>query len=103
MDTVEVGLPHVAAHDAQRLRPRLTEPGEEALEGLRRAGLGDPEQAAAAGVDLVDEREVRVPLAVLDLVDADRVDALEVAMREPVLDGPADVVPGAGEDARGLG
>ena len=62
-DHLEIGLPHVAADDMKRLGPRLAEPGEEAVERLDRAGLSDPEQAAAAGVNLVHEGEVLVPLS----------------------------------------
>src|SRR5580700_8601988 len=107
LDHLEVRFPHVAADHVQRVRAGLAEPREEGRDRRLRATLRHPEQAAAFGVDLVDEREELVPLAVGDLVDAQRPNAVEVPVLEPVGDDPRDravhAVPGGAEGARRLG
>ena len=71
------------------------------------AGLGpfaaDPQQASAAGVDLIDQRQIMVAALPLDLVDADRFDARQIAVNQAPADGVphriADVLPGGVEHA----
>jgi hypothetical protein len=56
-DDLQVGLPHVATDELQPLgevRTELTEEGEQGPHGVT---LADPEEAAAAVVDLVDDGE----------------------------------------------
>jgi len=66
---------------------------------------GHPEQALAAGLDLVDQGQVLMPAAVGDLVDADGADALEAAsLQSPlddILDRIEDLLP-AGVDVRAV-
>ena len=61
----------------------------------------DPQQTLAVAVDLIDQRQVALPAATRELVDADGLDVREVAVREAPVDrhahGPIDGVPGRGE------
>ena len=65
------------------------------------AFAADPQQALAVAVDLIDQRQVALPAAARELVDADGVDVREVAVREAPVDchahGPIDGVPGRGK------
>ena len=65
------------------------------------AFAADPQQALAVTVDLIDQRQVALPAAAGELVDADGLDVREVAVREAPVDrhahGPIDGVPGRGE------
>jgi len=70
-DHVQVGLPHVAAHELKPGTPLRPEPAEETHQRLELPVLVDPQQAAPAFVDLVDQRHGAVSLAKRDLIDAD--------------------------------
>ena len=59
---------------------------EEAQQGLQRALSPDPQPPLGARVNLVDEGEVLVPTAPGQLVDPERLDAVE----RPVLEAPLD-------------
>jgi hypothetical protein len=45
----------------------------------------DPQQSRAILLDLVDQGQILVALGVLDLIDADRLDAAQIAMLQPPL------------------
>src|SRR2546422_1144355 len=80
------------------------QPPEEAEQRARLAVGADPEQAAAARVELVDQGDVPVSAPAGELVDAGRRDPREVPMRQPPPHGhghrPEDVVPGGVKDRR---
>ena len=59
-DDVEVGLPHVAADEADGRAPGIPEHVEELGEGLLGAVLAEPQQPLAPVVDLVDQGQVVV-------------------------------------------
>src|SRR6516162_629301 len=69
---------------------------EELLEALDGAVFADPQEPGAALLDLIDEGEV-VAFGILDLVDADRLDRLEMTVFEPprhhIFHRLADLVP----------
>ena len=68
-DHVEIGLPHVRAHEAiwpRELGPDLL---EEALEGLLGAVAPDPQQALAVAIDLVNQRPKLLLSSHVNLVD----------------------------------
>ena len=102
-DHGQVGLPHVGADHPQGRGAVGAEPLEEALEGLDLALLADPQQAAAAGVELVDEGQVAMAGLPGDLVDADGGHAVQAdASAAPSHGhghGAMHGVPGGGEDA----
>ena len=89
------------AHEVQRRAACGAEPVEEALQRLGLAFAADPQQTLAVAVDLIDQRQVALPAAARELVDADGLDVREVAVREAPVDGhahgPIDGVPGRGE------
>src|SRR2546422_9643809 len=80
------------------------QPPEEAEQRARFAVRADPEQAAAARVELVDQGDVPVSAPAGELVDARRRDPPEGPMRQPPPHGPGhrpeDVGPGGVEDPR---
>ena len=76
-DHVEVRLPHVAAHETDAGPAVVGEHLEELSQTLLGALMRYPEQSLDAG-DLVDEREIGMAAATLDLVHADRLDAREI-------------------------
>ena len=100
-DHLQVGLPHVRADEVQRRAACGAEPVEEALQRRGLAFASDPQQTLAVAVDLIDERQVALPAAARELVDADGLDVREVAVREAPVDrhahGPIDGIPGRGE------
>jgi len=63
---------------------------EEPFDGLLGAPLADPEEAAAVGLDLVDQGDVVLALLVGDFIDANRTDVVGVAVLEPPFDGCLD-------------
>src|SRR5438132_7126004 len=103
-DGPQVGLPHVAADEAELGHALGPEPLEEGIDGVERAVLADPDQAADADVDLVDEGEVGLAEFPLYLVDSDGLDAGVVGMgSSPLdgsLDGPEDRLEAGAEDLR---
>jgi hypothetical protein len=98
-------LPHVAGDEAQP-GDVLAEVVEEAVERRGRAVGPEPEEAAAALVNLVDHREVNLALLPGQLVHADSRDALETLVLQPPFDrradGLEDDVPADVEAARDL-
>ena len=70
-DDVAERLPHVAGDEHDGLGALVAEHVEEGVEALGRPVPRHVQQPAAAVVDLVDEREVLVPLLPGQLVDAD--------------------------------
>ena len=50
--------------------------------------MSDPEQSRIAGLDLVDEREVPVSAAILDLVHTEGADRAKLAMAQHPVDEP---------------
>jgi len=99
-DHVEVLPPHVAADEADARTHLGGERSEEAPQALLGPLLGHPEQPLRP-VDLIDEREVGVAAAPLDLIDADGLDAREIPVGEAPFDrvfyGTKHVVPGRAE------
>src|SRR6202044_3885736 len=88
------GFPHVAGDEQDALGAFLAEHVEEAVEAGGGSIPRDVQQAAAPVVELVDEREVLVPLLPGQLVDTDRPDAVEAS----VLQAPAHGVFDGAED-----
>jgi hypothetical protein len=84
-DHVEVRLPHIAAHETDAGPDVVGECLEESSQALLSALMRHPEQSLATG-NLVDEREIGMAAAPLDLVHADRLDAREI----PVSQSPQD-------------
>jgi hypothetical protein len=80
-DDVQIRLSHIRANVFDLLRHGCANQGEELLEALDRAFLADPEQPCAFLLDLVDERQILVPFAILDFVHADGEDRAQAAMR----------------------
>ncbi len=120
-DNVEVGFPDIRADDGNLveetgrlllaagflLAPVLLLPfGKAVVQGLLRPLLAHPQQAAAVGVDLVQQRQIMRPLTILDFIHAEGRDLVEAAMSEPivhdVLDGVVDLVPTGPEGTRHL-
>ena len=103
---LEVRLPHVAAHEAECLRVRLAEPTEEPEQRLHAALRTDPQQSLPSRVDLVDQGQVPMAVLPLDLVDADRFDAVQVHVGAAPLHGhrdrAKDVIPRRVERPRDL-
>ena len=62
-DHLQVGLPHVRAHEVQRRAACGAEPVEEALQCRGLAFASDPQQTLAVAVDLIDQRQVALPAA----------------------------------------
>ena len=92
-DHPQIGLPHVAADEAQPPHHLRTQGRQAAAQRRLCPARSDPEQAAAVGVDLVDDGQEVLrtqPLAPMDFVDADRLDALQVAVRQAPLHEPVD-------------
>lgn len=92
-DDRQIGLPHVAA-DESKAGDNLRSEDRQPL-AQRRLGslLSNPEQAASARVDLVDDRqEIGGPfaLAPVDLVDADGCDSHQFAVCQSPFDEPFD-------------
>jgi hypothetical protein len=76
---VEIGLPHIAADEAQPLDHRRPKRLQALPECLLRASLADPQQPPATGVDLIDQGQEVVCLhlmAPVNLVHTDRLDAV---------------------------
>ena len=83
----QVGLPHVGSHELERGAFFRSQPAEEAAEGLHGPILADPQKTFAVCVDLVDQRDVGVPLFEGDLVDSDGEDPGSVHVLPPPGDG----------------
>src|SRR5665213_684019 len=58
LDQVQVGLPHVRADELDAFTQLLTDQGEELLEAVTGSLLADPQQALAARLDLIDQRQI---------------------------------------------
>ena len=84
LDDFEVRLPHVRADVADGFASPLAELVEECPQGFDGPLFGDVEKASAAAVDLVDQSNVVMSLALAPLVHSDRFDALEIAMLQAV-------------------
>src|SRR5258708_13191517 len=88
---VEVGLPHVAADEAQPLDHPRSQRLQALPQRLLRAPLSDPQQPPTACVDLVNDGQEVVGLRAVspvNLVHADRCDAVELAMLQTPLHEP---------------
>jgi hypothetical protein len=71
-DDVQGELPHISADITQALRAFLPKPAKEAQQCFHLSRLAHPEQALAAFINLVDQRQVVVSSTPLDLVNANR-------------------------------
>jgi len=101
LDDLHVGPPHVRADELQPRRPLLAEVPEEAQQCLGFPLLTDEQQPAHVRIDLVDQRQVLVPLSILDLIDPDGRNSIEItpfhAIGDDRLHRPEYVVPGGAE------
>jgi len=80
-DHFQVGLPHVAANELERLSAVAAEKTKESKQCFGGAFRSDPEQTLAPFVYLVHQRLVFVAAFPLDFVDADRLNVIQTAMR----------------------
>src|SRR3990172_2308753 len=80
-DDLEVGLPHVAADEAQGDGSLAAELAEETQHRLHRAVAPNPQETAGPLVDLVDHGE-ELAAQPQHFVDADRADSIEAAVRQ---------------------
>ena len=120
-DNVEVGFPDIRADDGNLVEETarlllagrfllapvlLLQFGKAVVQGLLRPLFAHPQQAAAVGVDLVQQRQIMMALTILDFIHAEGRDLVEAAMSEPIvhdiLDGVVDLVPTGPEGARHL-
>ena len=103
---VQVGLPHIAASEFQAGRLRLPQDFKELREALLRAVLGHPQETLHPPIDLVHQRQVLVAPLPLDLVYANRLQPLDLAMRQApqnrVFYRSKHLLPGRAEDLGGL-
>src|SRR5215467_5101359 len=81
-DDAQIRLPHIRAHVFDFLRQGRADQGEELLEALDRAFFANPEQPRAFLLDLVDQRQILVAFAILDLIHTDGEDRAHAAMRQ---------------------
>ena len=106
-EDAQVGLPHVAADEAQTADDLGAQRGQAPAQGGLRAALPHPKQAAAVGVDLVDDRQEVLgaqALAPVDLIHAEGFDPFELAMGQAPLNEPVDrTVDGFPTGLEGLG
>ena len=95
-DKLQVRFPHVRTDEADVGNDLLAHSAEESLEGLDCPLFAYPQQPREANIDLIDQRQIFVPLGVLDLIDADGVDLAERTVCETpdnrILDGIEDLV-----------
>jgi len=90
-DHAQVGFPHVTADELHSLDDLRSQDGQPATQRGLGSSRSDPEQAAAVGVDLVDDGQEIVrpqPLAPVDLVHPDGLHCLQDAVGQPPLDNP---------------
>jgi len=66
---IEIGFPHVTAHESKGIASLLAKPDEEPIDRLGRSLLPDPDQSPATGIYLVNQCQVFVAATVLDLID----------------------------------
>src|ERR1022692_2432416 len=96
-DHIQVGLPHIRAHELDLCSQFFSNEGEKLLEGFLGAFPADPQQADDALVDLVDQRQIFVAFGVLDFIHADGADRFQRAMLQTpadhILDGEAHLLP----------
>src|SRR5258708_6379266 len=88
---VEVGLPHVAADEAQPLDHLRSQRLQALPQRLLRTPLSDPQQPPTACVDLVNDGQEVVGLrsaSPVNLVHPNRGDTVELAMLQPPLHEP---------------
>lgn len=71
LDRLQIGRPHVRADELDPGGEFHADHGEERTEALGGALLTDPQQPSTGAVDLVDEREVLMTLAVLAFINPD--------------------------------
>ena len=79
---VQVRLPHVAAGELEIGRLRPSQDFEELPEALLRAILGHPQQTLHPLIDLIHQCQILVAPPPLDLVHADRLEPLDLAMHQ---------------------
>ena len=85
-DQLQIGLPHIGAHELDARGDVFADEGEEALKALDGALLTDPQQPRALRVNLIDQCQVLVPASILDLVHANRPQRAQGAMGQAPLD-----------------
>src|ERR1035437_1699113 len=105
-DHIQVGLPHIRAHELDLCSQFFSNEGEKLLEGFLGAFPADPQQADDPLVDLVDQRQIFVAFGVLDFIHADGADRFQRAMLQTpadhILDGEAHLLPGSVERLGGF-
>jgi hypothetical protein len=114
--TVEIGLPHVRAQEADAGTELLTENLKEVVDGGLGAIIADPKQSLAMRIDLINQSPELVFLANMNLIDTQSGDPGEIAVLDAKgddpFDGTIDIGPGGpktggnfrpGKQARPLG
>ena len=105
--TVEVGLPHVGAKEADALAEVFTHDLEEEIDGGLGAVVADPEEAFGALIDLVNQRPELVFFTDMNFIDpqgthSGEIPVLDAKLHDP-LDGRINVGPGTAKTAGDLG
>src|SRR3990172_12107845 len=98
LDELQVGLPHIRADELDLLTEFFADESKNLREALLGALLADPQQPLATGFDLIDERQILMAAAILELVHADSTDLIEATVLQAplhdILDGVEDLLPG---------
>jgi hypothetical protein len=64
-----VRFPHVTADKSKFVASLFAKPDKEAIDRFFRSLFADPNQAAATGINLIDQRQIFMATAVLDFID----------------------------------
>ena len=91
-DNFQIGFPHVRADEHDLRGDFFADGGEESLEGLDSPLFPDPKQTGDAEIDLINQRQVLVPLGVLDFINLYGIDLTERAVLQPERDDMFDRV-----------
>ena len=90
-DGAKIRLPHVAAYEPKSSDPFLAKPLEEGVDGGQRSMLSNPDQAAHADIDLIDQRQVSLAEFPLNLATSGyvaAVSAMTIIGRSEALEAP---------------
>jgi len=105
-DHRHVIAPHVRANELQPCERSFWDHVEESSQTFLRSVLGHVQQTPTIRIDLVHQRQVLVPPAVGDFIDADRFNFPDFPMNHALMDDPLHRpkhrVPTRAEDRRGL-
>jgi len=90
-DDLQIGFPHVAAHEPQTFYDLRPQRSQAAPQGGLCAPFTYPEQTPAAGVDLVNDGQKVIgaqTVAPVNLIHSDGFDSTQLAVRQAPLDKP---------------